>query len=209
MSIGGLIFAVILFAVVWGGIYFGLFTDSEAASVGAAGTFIFALLRGKIRRDTLLSVMSEVSLTLAMIFPLIFGAAILSFFVELAQVPDLFAGAPLGAQLTPFAIVVLLVLSYIIMGMVLDSFAIMFITAPVYSFVIMQLGYDPIWWGIVTIVCVELGVISPPFGLNLFVLKSVARKLDLKTLYIGVLPFCAADVVKIALLISLPWLVMY
>ncbi len=201
--------ALALFCVVWGGIYFGFFTDSEAASVGAVGTFVFALVRGRLRRDALLSVMSEVSLTLSMIFPLIFGAVTLSFFVAFTQVPNLFADFLLGADLTPIMIVILLVVSYIVLGTVMDSFAIMFITAPVYSFVILQLGYDPIWWGIVTVICVEIGVISPPFGLNLFVLRGVARDVRLSTIYRGVLPFCVADLVKVILLIAMPWLVFY
>ena len=201
--------ALVLFGAIWGGIYFGFVTDSEAASVGATGTFLFAMLRGKLRRDTILDAMREVTLTLAMIFPLIFGAVILAFFVAFVQLPNIFANALLAAHLAPFTIVLLLVLSYVLMGMVMDSFAIMFITAPIYAFIIHQLGYDPIWWGIITVVCVEIGVISPPFGLNLFVMKSMAARVDLKTIYLGVIPFCIADLVKIALLLLLPWLVVY
>lgn len=201
--------ALTLFGIVWGGIYFGLFTDTEAASVGATGTFIIALIRGRLGRETVLDAMREVTLTLAMIFPLIFGAAIFSFFVAFAQIPDIFSTALLSANFSPFTIVLLLVLSYLLMGMVMDSFAIMFITAPIYAFIIAQLGYDPIWWGIITIVCVEIGVISPPFGLNLFVLKSMTPHIGLKTMYVGVSPFVAADLVKIGLLLFLPWLVVH
>jgi TRAP-type C4-dicarboxylate transport system permease large subunit len=197
-----------LFGAVWGGLYIGLFTDSEAASVGAVGTFIFAILRGRLRMDRLFEVMSEVSQTLAMIFPLIFGAVTFSFLVALLQLPDMFADFLLGANLTPLTIVCLLILSYLVLGTVVDSFAIMFITAPIYSVIIMQLGYDPIWWGIMTVICVEIGVISPPFGLNLFILRSVVPKVKLSTMYAGVLPFCVADVIKVIILISMPWLVL-
>ena len=199
--------ALTLFGVVWGGLYAGLFTDSEAASVGAMGTFIFAIIRGRLRWDRLAEVMSEVSNTLAMIFPLIFGAVTFSFLIALLQVPDLFANYLLGANFTPLAIVTLLVISYLVMGTVMDSFAIMFITAPVYSFIIAQLGYDPIWWGVLTVICVEVGVISPPFGMNLFVLRSVAPRLKLSTIYKGILPFCLADAIKVVLLIGFPWLI--
>jgi tripartite ATP-independent transporter DctM subunit len=201
--------ALLLFAIIWGGLYFGFFTDSEAASVGAVGTFAFAVIRGKLRLERLAGVMGEVSNTLAMIFPLIFGAVTVSYFVAFTQLPQSFADVLLASDLTPVAIIVLLVLSYVVMGMVMDSFAIMFITAPIYATIIASLGYDPIWWGIVTVVCVEIGVISPPFGMNLFVLHGVAPHLRLATIYRGILPFFASDIVKVVLLLAMPWLVIY
>lgn len=195
---------VILFAVVIGGLYGGVFTVTESAAVGAVGAFVLALARGKLNRQRFLTVMSETSATTAMIYGLIFGALIFSFFVNLGQAPDLVARWIGGLDAAPILILLAFVVFYLVLGAVMDSFAVMVITVPVVTPIILGLGYDINFWGVLMLVIVELGLITPPFGINLFVIKGLRPDVPLGRVMKGVLPFILADIVKIALLIAFP-----
>lgn len=201
--------SLVLIGAVIGGLYSGLFTETEAASVGAVGSFFIAILRGKLRRATVWEVMRETTSTVAIIYVLIFGAVTFSFLVGISGVPDLFVAQMTAAISEPIVIVLCIALLYLMLGTVMDTFAIMIITVPVFLPLILQLGLDPIWWGILTVCLVETGMITPPFGLNLFVLKSIAQNMPLSQIYRGVTPFILADLVKIALLIAFPIIVLW
>ncbi|WP_400082058.1 TRAP transporter large permease subunit [Yoonia sp. R78084] len=194
----------ILFGVVIGGLYGGLFTATESAAVGAVGAFLLALLRGKLNRGRLLEVLSETTGTTALIYGLIFGALIFSFFVNLGQAPETLARAIADIDTTPIVILTVLLVFYLLLGAVMDSFAVMVITVPVVTPLVVGLGFDVYHWGILMLVVVEIGLITPPFGINLFVLKSLQPDQPIGRVMKGVIPFICADLVKIVLLVAFP-----
>ncbi|MFN3547281.1 MAG: TRAP transporter large permease subunit [Mesorhizobium sp.] len=195
---------IVLFAVVIGGLYGGVFTVTESAAFGAVGAFVLAAARGKLNRERFLTVMSETSATTAMIYGLIFGALIFSFFVNLGEAPDMVARWIGGLDAAPILILLAFVVFYLLLGAVMDSFAVMVITVPVVTPIILGLGYDINFWGVLMLVIVELGLITPPFGINLFVIKGLRPDVALARVMKGVLPFIIADIVKIGLLIAFP-----
>lgn len=200
---------VSLFGVVIGGIYAGLFTATEAASVGAVVTFAAALFRGKLRDGAIWRVATETTAAIAMIYPLIIGALLLTFFLELSGLPAMAIGAVEAMAWGPMTTILVMIAAFILLGTVMDSVAVLIMTAGIAAPIVISLGFDPIWWGIVMLIVVELGVITPPFGLNLFMLKSVSQDLQTRAVYRGVMPFVVADVIKLTLLIALPGLVLW
>jgi len=199
----------VLFGVVIGGLYGGFFTATESAAVGAVGAFILALVRGKLNRARLLEVLSETTATTAMIYGLIFGALVFSFYVNLGQAPEFVANAIGGLDTSAMMILIILLVFYLLLGAVMDSFAVMVITVPVVTPIVVGLGFDIFHWGILMLVVVEIGLITPPFGINLFVLKSLQPDQPIGKVMKGVLPFIAADMVKLALLVAFPALVLW
>lgn len=203
--------AVLLFGSVLGGIYSGVFTATEAAAVGAFEAFLITVFRGRLRRNTFLKVMSETTATTALIYGLIFGAQIFSFFVGVSALTE--HATSLLAQLhwSPIAVIALILLIYLLLGSLMDSFAVMVITVPVVTPVILGMGYDMLWWGVINLCVVETGLIHPPLGLNVFVLKGMQPDVPLRTIYKGVFPFVVADLIKLVLLVAFPsitlWLV--
>jgi tripartite ATP-independent transporter DctM subunit len=194
----------ILFGLVMGGLYFGVFTDTESAAVGAFGAFAFAAWRGKLGRSAFWNVMAETTATTAMIYSLIFGAQIFSFFVgvsTLAQSATAFVGTLGWPALGVLAVVLL---AYLALGSLMEAFAVMVITVPIVTPLVLSLGYDVVWWGIIMMIVVEVGMIHPPLGLNVFVLKGITPDVPIWTIYKGVMPFCAADLIKLILMVLFP-----
>jgi tripartite ATP-independent transporter DctM subunit len=208
-SITGAWKAILLIGAVIGGIYTGLFTEVEAASIGVIGAFAVAVFKGAVRRDTIWAVMRETTVTVALVYPLIFGAASFSFLVGISGLPDLFVAIMTSITQQPLLIVLMIVIMYLVLGAVMDSVAIMIITVPVLLPLISQLGIDQTWWAILTICLVETGLITPPFGLNLFVMKSIDPELTLTDIYKGVTPFILADLLKVILLIAFPAIIIW
>lgn len=206
--IGALPFSL-LFGVVIGGLYGGVFTATESAAFGAVGAFVLALARGKLTRERLLELMRETTATTALIYGLFFGALIFSFFVNLGQVPEIAARVIGALDLAPIIILVILLVLYILLGAVMDSFAVMVITVPVVTPIVVGLGFDIFHWGVLMLVVVEIGLISPPFGINLFVLKSLIPDQPISRIMRGVLPFLMADLVKVILLVAFPALALW
>ncbi|TMV91791.1 TRAP transporter large permease subunit [Thioclava sp. BHET1] len=196
--------AILLIGLVIGGLYAGIFTEVEAASVGVIGSFMVALLKGTIRRDTVWSIMRETTATVSMVYLLILGATSFSFLMGISGLPNLLVSAMTSVTESPILLILMIVVLYLVLGTVMDSIAIMIIAVPVLLPLILHLGLDPIWWAIVTVCLVEIGLITPPFGLNLFVMKSIDRNLTLGDVYRGVTPFIIADFLKITLLIAFP-----
>ncbi len=198
-----------LFALVIGGLYGGVFTVTEAAAVGAGGAFLFALFRGKLSGGAIWQVMGETTATTAMIYILIFGAVTFSFFIGLTGLPELLTSFIGGLQFPPLAVVAILLVIYIILGSIMDPFPVMVITVPIIAPLIQGLGYDLVWWGIIMVCVVETGMITPPFGINVFVLKSIASDVPMATVFRGVTVFVIADLVKLAILVLIPALVLW
>jgi tripartite ATP-independent transporter DctM subunit len=196
--------AWILFGSVLGGIYSGIFTPTEAASVGAFEAFLLALFRGKLSGGAFWRVMAETTATTALIYGLIFGAQIFSFLVAFSALTDQVTAFVGALAWPPIAIVAIILVIYLLLGSLMESFAVMVITVPVVTPLILDLGYDIVWWGIINLCVVETGLIHPPLGLNVFVLKSIQPDVPMSTIYKGVAPFVVADLVKLALLVIFP-----
>jgi C4-dicarboxylate transporter, DctM subunit len=196
--------AFLLFGSVLGGIYFGVFTATEAAAVGAVEAFLCALFRGKLKGRAFWGVIAGTTASTAMIYGLIFGAQIMSFFVDITALTETATAFLAHLDWRPISIMAVILVTYLLLGSVMESFAVMVITVPVVTPLITHLGYDVLWWGIINICVVETGLIHPPLGLNVFVLKSIQPEVSIWTVYKGVFPFVIADLVKLVLLVLFP-----
>ena len=202
--------ALVLFIVVLGGIYGGIFTETEAAAVGAAGAFAFALARGRMNRESFARVMGETTATTALLYLIIFGVLVFSFSMGVTGLPQRMTAFFQDLHWPPLAVLALLLAMYIALGCIMDSNTVMFVTVPIVSPLISSMGYDLIWWGIVNLVVLETGLITPPFGIHLFVLKGlVGADVPLTRVYRGVMPFVFADFAKLALLVLFPALALW
>jgi tripartite ATP-independent transporter DctM subunit len=201
----------LLFLCVSGGIYGGVFTVTEAASVGVLLTVAIAALRRRLDRKTLLATLAGSAANTAMIYVAIFGASILSYFIGLTRVSDELVQMLQGMNVPPLAVIGVLVLIYLFLGAIFDETAAMLVTLPFVLPVVTGLGFDPIWWGVVNLVVINLGMITPPIGMNVFVLNRITTGLSLPEIYRGVMPFIGVDLMRLTLLILVPqlslWLV--
>ncbi|WLD58460.1 TRAP transporter large permease [Salinispirillum sp. LH 10-3-1] len=192
-----------IFALIIGGIYGGIFTPTEAASVGAFGALIIALFRGMTWRD-FVDAVRETLVVSAMIFFMVIGAEIFGYFLSVSRVSFTLVEIVSAMDLTPFMVLLAILLLYVLLGMVMDSIAMLLLTVPIVFPLAMQAGFDPIWFGIVTVITVELGLITPPIGMNVFVIKSVAPHIKLTDIFKGVIPFVITDIIRLVLLIAFP-----
>ncbi len=195
---------VLLTLVVSGGIYSGVFTVSEAASVGASIALLLALFRRRLTRLNFLSCLGETASNTGLIFVIIIGASVFSYFATLSGLPSATVAWIEGLGLPPLMIIGLLMVFYLILGSIFDTIAAMVLTLPFVYPLVTGLGYDPIWWGVVNVVVIELGMITPPIGINVFVLHGMARDLPLGTIFKGVVPFVFADLARLILLVLFP-----
>jgi tripartite ATP-independent transporter DctM subunit len=203
-AIRGIWGVALLFALVIGGIYGGVFTATEGAGVGAAGAFLFALARGALNPRLLMEVLIESSRTTAMLFMILIGAMIFTNFINFTSMPGDLRDFVLQFSPHPVMVVVVMMGIYQALGMVMEELAIVLLTIPVFFPVITGLGFDPVWFGILIVTIVEIGMISPPVGLNLFVLNALLPDVKLTTIYKGVWPFVLADIIRLAILIAVP-----
>ena len=198
---------VLLVAIaVSGGIYSGVFTVTEAASVGATLCLAMAILGGHMNRQRFFACLMESAANTGMIFVILIGASIFSYFISLSGAPDAVVAAIRAADLPTLVVLGLLLLLYVVLGSVFDAVAAMVITLPFVYPLIIDLGYSPIWWGVVMVMVIEIGMITPPIGLNVFVLQGAAKNLSLRQVYSGITPFLFADVTRLALVALLPGL---
>jgi len=202
--------AIVLFTIVLGGIYGGIFTETEAAAVGAAGAFLFAVARGRMTRATITQVLGETTATTALLYLIIFGVLNFSFSMGVTGLPQRMTTFFQDLHWAPIAVISMLLVVYIILGCIMDSNTVMFITVPIVAPLISGMNYDLVWWGIVNLVVLETGLITPPFGIHLFVLKSiVGADAPLGVVYRGVMPFVVADLLKLALIVLFPALALW
>jgi len=203
-AIRGIWGVVVLFGMVIGGIYGGVFTATEGAGVGAAGAFFFALLRGSLTPRVLMDILVESTRTTAMLFTILIAAMIFTNFINFTTMPGDLRDFVLQFSPHPIMVVVMMMGIYLLLGMVMEELAIVLLTIPVFFPVITGLGFDPVWFGILIVTIVEIGMISPPVGLNLFVINSLLPNVKLGTIYRGVWPFVMADIVRLGILIAFP-----
>ena len=195
---------LVLLAVVLGGIYFGIFTPTEAGGIGAAGAFLFALGRRKLGWKELTDSLIDAGRTTGMIFVVAFGALIFSQFVSLAGLSDALVSMIQLLDVSPIGVILVMCVILVLLGCVFDSLAMLLLTVPIFTPILEPLGVDMIWFGIVMIIVVEMGLITPPIGMNVFVVKSAILDVDLWAIYRGVWPFIIATIICLALIMILP-----
>jgi len=193
-----------LAAVVLVGIYSGIFTVVEAAAVGAAVAFVFFLVRRGFSFEALSRVLLESGANTAMIYLVLIGASIFNYTVTLAGIPEAAVQGILSLGLEPLAIVLALMLMYIALGCVFESVGVMVLTLPFVYPLIVELGYDPLWWGVINVMVIEIGMITPPVGLNVMVLHGMAKHVPLPTIFAGTAPFLFADALRLFILVMFP-----
>ena len=203
-SLKGVWGVLLLFFIVMGGIYAGIFTPTEAAGIGATGAFFFTLFRKKLTLEILKKVLVDSASTTAMIFFLLIGSMIFANFVNVVGMPDALADFVLGWDVSPFVVVLILMLVYVLLGCILESMSMIVLTVPVFYPMIQALGFDLIWFGIVVVVVTEISLITPPVGLNVFVLKAVLPDVKVSTIFKGVTPFWIADIIRLTLIVLFP-----
>jgi C4-dicarboxylate transporter DctM subunit len=195
---------VVLFTLVIGGIYFGFFSPTEAAGVGACGACIFALMRRRLSwRSFQESITSSIKTT-AMIFVIFLGAMILGYFFAVTRLPFEMASFIGGLPVNRYAILILILIVYLFLGCIMDSLAMILLTVPIFYPLIKTLGFDPIWFGIIVVRAMEIGLITPPVGLNVFIIQGITKDVPMYTIFWGIVPFLIADFCHVTLLIVVP-----
>ena len=194
---------LLIAVVVSGGIYTGVFTITEAASVGASLAFVFAIFNG-MKMEQFLNCLTSTASNTGMIFVIIMGASIFSYFITLSGLPDASVQFIQNLAAPDFVVLLMLMIMYLILGSIFDTVAAMVITLPFVYPVIMDMGYDPVWWGVVNVMIMEIGMITPPIGINVFVLNGMSKDLNLKTIYKGIFPFFLTDIVRLSIVLIFP-----
>jgi tripartite ATP-independent transporter DctM subunit len=195
---------LLLFALVMGGMYGGLFTPTEAAGVGATGGFLFALARRRLDWPTLVEVLVDSARTTAMLFAIVIGASIFSNFVNFTTLPSDLQAFVSQFGLHPMAVIIAICLVYVLLGTAMESLSMLLLTVPIFFPLVVHLGFDPIWFGILVVCVVEISLITPPVGMNIFVLSSVMPDVKTSAIWRGVAPFVVADVLRLGVLIAFP-----
>ena len=195
---------IMLFVFIIGGIYLGVFTPTEAGAAGAFGAFVFALWRRSLTFWTFIECLMETTKMTAMLFIVLVGAIIFSNFVNLAGLPGALSNLITSRGVGPMGVIFNMMLVFLVLGCFLDSLAMILLTVPIFFPIVSSMGFDPIWFGIVVVMVSELALITPPVGMNIFVLKSTIGDVELGTIYQGVIPFAIADVVRISIIIFYP-----
>lgn len=195
---------LVLFIIVMGGIYGGIFSSTEAAGIGACGAFLFALLRGRLTWQVLSSVLVESARTTGMLFMVLIGALLFSSFINFTSMPGDLQDWVQQFDMSPIVVILLICAIYIVLGSVLESMSMVLLTVPIFYPLVQHLGFDLIWFGIIVVVVTEISFITPPVGMNVMVLKSLLPDVKMSTLYRGVIPFVVADVFRLAVLLAFP-----
>ncbi len=207
---------LLLFFIVIGGLYGFLdvwpvnltFSPTEAAGMGAAGAFLIALSRGNLSFGDVREVLVETAHTTAALFTVLIGAWIFSNFINLAGLPEQLLAAITTLGLGPMAVMFMILAVYIVLGCVFESLSMLLLTVPIFFPLVTSLGFDPVWFGVIVVVVTEISLITPPVGLNVFVLKGVVGDVSTATIFRGVTPFWIVDILRLALLLFVPWLVL-
>jgi len=200
---------LLLFVFVIGGLYGGFFTPTEAGGVGASGAFLLGVLRGKLDRACILEALLSATRTAAAVFTVLIGALIFGYFLTITQTPQKLTGFLTELGLGPYGVLALIMLMYLVLGCLMDAMAMIILTVPIIFPVIVQLGFDPIWFGIIIVMTVELGLIHPPVGMNVFVIKSVVHDVSFMTIFKGVIPFVLTDILRLIILIAFPMIALW
>lgn len=198
-----------LFILVIGGIYLGVFTPTEGAAFGAFAALLISLGRRSLSWQNFLDTLLSTGKTSAMIFAILIGASVFSYFIAISQIPNLLADTIAGLSVHRLVILSLILFMYVILGCLMEAFSMIILTMPIIFPIIQKLGFDPIWFGVLMVIMMEMGMITPPVGLNVFVIQGVARDVPLYTIFRGTAPFVVAMVVCIIILIIFPSIALF
>jgi tripartite ATP-independent transporter DctM subunit len=200
---------VMLFIVVIGGIQVGIFSPTEAAAVGAGGAILIALVRRALSKSVIGMIARETVEMTGVIFFIMIGAALFNVFLETTGLPQFLVKFIEGASLNPLLVLLCVLAFYVVLGCFMDALSMILLTIPFIFPVILSLGYDPIWFGVIIVTVAELGLITPPIGMNLFIIQGVAGDLPSHTVMRGILPFIIADIIRLAILVAAPQIVLW
>lgn len=209
VPMGGIASLAVLVVIVLGGLYGGLFTATESAAVGAIGTLVIAWSRGGLSWQVLSRALIETASTTAMIFLIIIGSALYATFLSVTGISGSLKSFVHSMGVAPIVVLLLILLIYVVLGCFMDSMGMMLLTIPVFYPVTVQLGIDPILFGVLVVMVVEVGLITPPLGMNIFVVRSVAPQVPLQTIFVGALPFVLSFAVAIGIVIAWPALALW
>jgi tripartite ATP-independent transporter DctM subunit len=208
-SLSGVIETLILFIIVMGGLFVGFFTPTEAASIGAFGTLVIALAGRNLSWNGFVQSLYETTRVSCMILVIVAGATVFGHFLAVTGIPSNVGSWVAGLQVPPYVIVGLIIFIYLIMGCLMDSLAMIMLTIPIFYPVIITLGYDPIWFGVIIVLVTGMGVITPPVGINVYVVAGVARDVPLHVIFRGAFYMLAAQIVTALLLILFPRITLF
>jgi tripartite ATP-independent transporter DctM subunit len=195
---------LVLFVFVIGGMYGGLFTPTEAGGMGAGGAFLIGVLRGRLNGQDVRRSLLQATRTAAAVFTVLIGALLFGYFLTVTQTPQRVTEFLTGLGIGRYGVLALIMLMYLVLGCLMDSLAMVILTVPIIFPVIKELGFDPIWFGIIIVMTVELGLIHPPVGMIVFVIKSVVQDVKFATIFRGVIPFIITDLIRLVILIAFP-----
>lgn len=204
ISLSGIIEMLCLFALVMGGLFVGWFTPTEAGAIGAAGALLISLARRTLKPKALWAALAETTRISSMLFMIIAGATIFGHFMAITRAPFALSEWVGALPLPPLVIMMLVMCIYLIGGCFMDSLALITLTVPILFPIVLKLGYDPVWFGVMIVLAAEMGVITPPVGVNVYVIKGVAGDVPLHTIFRGIIPFLIALFVAIAAILLLP-----
>jgi tripartite ATP-independent transporter DctM subunit len=204
---------VLLFVFVIGGLY-GLpflprFTPTEAGGVGATGAFLIGVATGRLDKKKTLAALLQATRTAAAVFTVLIGALIFGYFLTVTQTPQKVTEFLTSLGLGSYGVLALIMVMYLVLGCLMDAMAMIILTVPIIFPVVTHLGFDPIWFGVIIVMTVELGLIHPPVGMNVFVIKSVVKDVSFATIFKGVIPFVLTDLVRLVILIVFPLLALW
>lgn len=198
-----------LFILVMGGMFFGFFTPTEAAAIGAAGSLVIALLKKQLNWKTLFRSLQETARTSCMVMTIVAGAVMFGHFLAITRIPMNLASWLAGLALPGWVIMAFIILFYLISGCFVDALALILLTIPIFFPVVTALNFDPIWFGVIIVIVTQMGVISPPVGVNVYVVSGIERNIPLQTIFKGALPFLLALIVAVIILILFPQLSLF
>jgi C4-dicarboxylate transporter DctM subunit len=202
-SFKGIWSALCLFILVIGGLYAGIFTPTEAGGIGAFGAFLLMVFRGKLSKGNLINVLMDTGKVTAMCFLILLGANLFGYFMAFTRIPNGLADFAVALPVSPLFIIIFILIIYLALGCVMDSIAMIVLTVPIFYPVVTKLGYDPIWFGVIMVIVMEMALITPPVGMNVFAIAGISG-IPLYTVFRGVMPFLVAMVILVALLMAIP-----
>ncbi|MBW1729576.1 MAG: TRAP transporter large permease [Deltaproteobacteria bacterium] len=200
---------IALFLLVIGGLYTGWFTPTEAAGVGAFGAFLITITKGRLTWRNLTASLDQTARTTAMVFLILIGASIFGYFLTVSQIPDQLSLIAMHAGLNRYIILSLIIIAYIILGCFMEGLAIMVLTIPIIYPMVLEMGFDPIWFGVIITLVMEMSLITPPVGINVFIISGIAKDVPMYTIFRGIIPFWFAMLACIILLVLFPQIALF
>lgn len=199
----------VLFVVVMGGIYGGVFTTTEGAGIGAFGAFVIAILRGTLNVRITLEILTDSARTTGMLFMILVGALVFANFINFTSMPSDLKNLVSSNNISPMTVMIAICAIYIVLGAAMEELSIVLLTLPVFFPLVVGLGFDPVWFGIIIVLVVMIGLISPPVGMNMFVVRNMLPELSTMTVFKGVLPFVYTLIAVLALLVAFPEIALF